>query len=173
MANNFDPSTEQGLTDAEVAARIAEDGFNELPQAKKKSVFAILLEIVHEPMFLLLIACGALYLILGDFKEAVMLLGFVFVIIGITLYQENKTERALDALRDLSRPRALVIRNGVQVRVAGKDVVRDDIIMLSEGDRVPADAVMLSAVNLSADESLLTAEYETELIRMENMAQAS
>ena len=65
-------------------------------------------------MFLLLIACGVLYLILGDFKEALMLLGFVFVIIGITLYQENKTERALDALRDLSSPRALVIRDGVQ-----------------------------------------------------------
>ncbi len=148
----------KGLTDAEVRSRVQSDGLNELPHSGKKSTFAILLEIVKEPMFLLLIACGVLYLVLGDFKEALMLLGFVVVIIGITLYQENKTERALDALRELSSPRALVIRNGEQTRIAGREVVRDDIVLLSEGDRVPADASVLHAVNLSADESLLTGE---------------
>jgi len=158
MAGSFDIGTISGLTNVEVAARLRTEGFNELPQSKKKSVFSILLEIVREPMFLLLIACGILYLLLGDFKEALMLLGFVFVIIGITLYQENKTERALDALRDLSSPRALVIRDSAQTRIAGREVVREDIILLSEGDRVPADAVVLHSVNLSADESLLTGE---------------
>ncbi|TFG79346.1 MAG: ATPase, partial [Spirochaetales bacterium] len=112
----------QGLTDAEVSERLALDGYNELPDAKKRTVFAILWEVVREPMFILLLACGALYLILGDPEEALMLLGFVVVVIGITLYQENKTEKALDALRELSSPRALVIRNGVQLRVAGRDV---------------------------------------------------
>jgi len=77
---------------------------------------------------------------------------------GITLYQERKTERALEALRDLSSPRALVIRDGEQKRIAGREVVRGDIIVLSEGDRVPADAVLVSCVNLSVDESLLTGE---------------
>ncbi len=158
MSVQFDFASPAGLTRAEVAERVSSDGYNELPQAKKKTVFSILLEIVREPMFLLLIACGALYLLLGDLKEAMMLLGFVVVIIGITLYQENKTERALDALRDLSSPRALVIRDGVQVRIAGREVVRDDIVLLAEGDRVPADAVVLHAVNLLADESLLTGE---------------
>ncbi len=158
MAGSFDFSAIRGLTNVEVADRRRAEGFNELPQSKKKSVFSILLEIVKEPMFLLLIACGILYLLLGDVKEALMLLGFVFVIIGITLYQENKTERALDALRDLSSPRALVVREGVQTRIAGREVVREDIILLSEGDRVPADAVVLHSVNLSADESLLTGE---------------
>ena len=105
MAGSFDIGTISGLTNVEVADRHRTEGFNELPQSKKKSVFSILLEIVREPMFLLLIACGILYMLLGDFEEALMLLGFVFVIIGITLYQENKTERALDALRDLSSPR--------------------------------------------------------------------
>jgi len=106
----------------------------------------------------MLIACGLLYLFLGDQEEAIMLMGFVFVIIGITFYQEQKTERALDALRDLSSPRALVIRDGRQQRIAGREVVRDDIILIAEGDRVPADAVLLTGSNVSVDESLLTGE---------------
>ncbi len=158
MGVRFDFASPPGLTRAEVAERVSSEGYNELPQAKKKTIFSILFGIVREPMFILLIACGALYLVLGDLKEAMMLLGFVVVIIGITLYQENKTERALDALRDLSSPRALVVRDGAQVRIAGREVVRDDIVLLAEGDRVPADAVVLHAVNLFADESLLTGE---------------
>jgi Ca2+-transporting ATPase len=109
-------------------------------------------------MFLLLVAGGLIYLLLGDLQEALMLLGFVFVVMGITLYQERKTERALEALRDLSSPRALVIRDGENKRIAGRDVVPGDLIVLSEGDRVPADAELLSCTNLSADESLLTGE---------------
>ncbi|MGB9006834.1 MAG: cation-transporting P-type ATPase, partial [Candidatus Aminicenantales bacterium] len=131
---------------------------NELPSAKKRTFLHIFLEVVREPMFLMLIACGVLYLFLGDTEEALMLSGFVFVIIGITFYQEQKTERALEALRDLSSPRALVIRDGRQQRIAGREVVRDDIILIAEGDRVPADAVLLSGNNVNIDESLLTGE---------------
>ncbi len=109
-------------------------------------------------MFLLLIAGGAIYLILGDVQEAIMLLGFVFVVMGITLYQERKTERALEALRDLSSPRALVVRDGEQKRIPGREVVRGDTVILTEGDRVPADAALISCINLSVDESLLTGE---------------
>ena len=135
-----------------------EEGFNELPSTKKRGLSAIAFEVVREPMFLLLVACGSLYLVLGDVQEALMLLGFVFVVLGITLYQERKTERALEALRDLSSPRALVIRGGERKRIAGRDVVPDDLVVLAEGDRVPADSVVLSCNNLSTDESLLTGE---------------
>jgi Ca2+-transporting ATPase len=148
----------QGLSDAEVRERLATDGYNELPTANKRTFLAMLLNVIREPMFLLLILCGVLYLLLGDLEEALMLLGFVFIVIAITLFQERKTERALEALRDLSSPRALVIRDGHQQRIAGREVVRDDLILISEGDRVPADAVVLSATNLSVDESLLTGE---------------
>jgi P-type Ca2+ transporter type 2C len=158
MKSSYNINNLQGLTDQEVMERLVQDGYNELPTGKKRTIFHIIFEVMREPMFLLLIACGALYLILGDVQEAIMLLGFVFVIIGITLYQEQKTEKALDALRELSSPRALVIRNGEQQRIAGRDVVRDDIILISEGDRVPADSVLLSTTNLSVDESLLTGE---------------
>ncbi len=148
----------QGLTDAEVRERLATDGYNELPTANKRTFLAMLLDVIREPMFLLLILCGVLYLLLGDLEEALMLLGFVFIVIAITLFQERKTERALEALRDLSSPRALVIRDGHQQRIAGREVVRDDLLLISEGDRVPADAVVLSATNLSVNESLLTGE---------------
>jgi Ca2+-transporting ATPase len=87
-----------------------------------------------------------------------MLLGFVLVVMGITIYQERKTERALDALRDLSSPRALVIRDGKRVRIPGREVVPGDYLVLAEGDRVAADACLLCALNLSVDESILTGE---------------
>jgi Ca2+-transporting ATPase len=158
MVDKINDTNLQGLTDQEALEHLAEDGYNELPSTKKHTFLHILLEVVREPMFLMLIACGLLYLFLGDREEALMLMGFVVVIIGITFFQEQKTERALEALRDLSSPRALVIRNGQQQRIAGREVVREDIILLSEGDRIPADAVLLSASNVNMDESLLTGE---------------
>jgi len=147
-----------GLSDAEAAVRLQRDGFNELPAARPRSSIAIAMDVVREPMFMLLVAAGGVYLLLGDPEEAIALLAAVFLIIGITLYQESKTERALDALRDLSSPRALVIRDGVRKRIAAREVVCGDVIVLREGDRVPADALVESSSNLHIDESLLTGE---------------
>jgi Ca2+-transporting ATPase len=147
-----------GLTHAEAAARLQQDGYNELPTSKSRSMLAIAADVVREPMFLLLIAVCSIYLLLGDVREALPLMVAVAVVIGITIYQEHKTERALEALRDLSSPRALVIRDGVQQRIAGREVARGDVLALNEGDRVPADARLLWSSHLSADESLLTGE---------------
>lgn len=159
MPADFDTKNISGLSEAEAARRLKQEGFNELPSARRRrSVFAIAFGVAREPMFLLLIACGAVYLALGDLGEALFLLSFVFVIIGITIYQERRTERTLEALRDLSSPRALVIRDGERKRIVGREVVRGDILVLSEGDRVPADAAVLSCSNLMVDESLLTGE---------------
>jgi Ca2+-transporting ATPase len=148
----------RGLSEAEAAQRLKTEGYNELPSAQRKNVFRIAFEVMKEPMFLLLIACGVIYLFLGDLQEALILLAFVFVIIGITFYQERKTERTLEALRDLSSPRALVIRDGVEKRIVGREVVREDILLLNEGDRVPADAIVINSTDFSVDESLLTGE---------------
>ncbi|MFA7269123.1 MAG: cation-translocating P-type ATPase [Sterolibacterium sp.] len=147
-----------GLSAAEVAARQAVEGFNELDAGQGRSLLKIAAEVLREPMFLLLLGAGSIYLLMGDVHEAMILLGFVFVIMGITIFQERRTERALEALRDLSSPRALVIRAGNPVRIAGREVVRGDILVLSEGDRVPADGQVLSAHELATDESLLTGE---------------
>jgi Ca2+-transporting ATPase len=154
----FDIRTITGLSTDEAARRLAEEGPNEIQSAKPRSVLKIALSVLKEPMLLLLIAGGVLYVILGDLQEALILLSFVFVVTGITFFQERKTERALEALRDLSSPRALVIRDGRQARIAGRDVVRGDTILLAEGDRVPADAIVRDTINLSVDESLLTGE---------------
>lgn len=151
-----DPLT--GLTHDEAVRRLAENGYNELPSAKPRNVLAIAISVAREPMFMLLVACGTIYLLLGSKQEALMLLGFVFVVMGITFIQERKTERALGALRDLSSPRALVIRGGKQERIPGREVVRGDLIILSEGDRVPADAILLESAHMSVDESALTGE---------------
>jgi P-type Ca2+ transporter type 2C len=147
-----------GLSNVEAKARLMRDGFNELPSSKPRRVWRIALEVVREPMFLLLIAAATIYLLLGDVREALVLLTSVTVMLGITFFQERKTERALEALRDLSSPRALVLRDGEAIRIAGRDVVRGDIIQLKEGDRVPADAVLLSCNDFKTDESLLTGE---------------
>lgn len=154
----FDPSHVTGLSEAEATLRQQREGFNEMPQGAKRGVLSIAFEVMREPMFLLLVGCGSLYLLMGELSDALMLLAFVFVVISITIIQERRTERALDALRDLSSPRALVIRDGQQRRIAGREVVRGDQILLSEGDRVPADAVLRYALNVTVDESLLTGE---------------
>lgn len=147
-----------GLAAESARERLERDGPNELPSAKPRTLWAIAWGVIQEPMFLLLVGCGLLYLLVGEPKEAAVLLGFVLVVMGITLYQERKTERALEALRDLSSPRALVIRDGERLRIPGREVVRGDWVVLSEGDRVPADAVLLDANHLVVDESLLTGE---------------
>ncbi len=148
----------QGLTQVEAAARLQAEGYNELPTAKARNFLRTLWEILREPMILLLVGAGVLYLFLGELRDALVLLASIGLIIGIDLYQQRKTEHALEALRDLSSPRALVIRDGQQRRIAGREVVRGDIVIVSEGDRVPADGILLSAVNLTIDESLLTGE---------------
>ena len=147
-----------GLSSQEAGDRLKQHGYNELPSTQHRTFLRIALDIIQEPIFLLLIACGVIYLFLGDAQEALILLGFVFFIIGINLYQEQKTERSLEALRDLSSPRALVIRDGERQRIAGREVVQGDLIVVEEGDRVPADAILLWSTHLTIDESLLTGE---------------
>ena len=147
-----------GLSAAQAAQRLAEDGANALPGGQHRSLLSIAAETVREPMFLLLLAAGTLYLVFGDLQEGLTLFGFVVVTVALTLYQEGRTERAIEALRNLTSPRALVIRDGQPQRIAGRDVVRGDLLKLSEGDRVAADALLVSADGVRADESLLTGE---------------
>ncbi len=146
------------LSNKEVKQRRARDGYNELPSTKKKNFLQIVWDVVQEPMLLLLIACGTLYLFLGDTQEAIILLSSILFIIGLSIYQGNKTERAIEALKDLSSPRALVIRNGEQIRIPGREVVKDDIIIMNEWDKIPADCLVLRSRSCSIDESLLTGE---------------
>jgi Ca2+-transporting ATPase len=147
-----------GLSQAEAVLRLANEGPNELPAAGQRQLSRITLDVLREPMFLLLVSAGTIYLLLGDINDALMLLGFVCIVMGITIYQEYKTERVLEALRVLTSPRAMVVREGIAKRIAGREVVRGDILILTEGDRVPADAKLFESSGFTADESLLTGE---------------
>ena len=147
------PLPARGLSDQAAAERLATEGPNELPQPRRRGWWRIAGEIIREPMVQLLLAAGLVYLALGDRAEAAMLLAFVLITVAITLVQERRTERVLEALRDLSSPRALVLRGGQRLRVAGRELVRGDLIFLAEGDRVPADALLRcaaeAAINLA------------------------
>ena len=133
----------RGLTSIEARQRLSQQGPNELPATAQRGAWGLLRDVVLEPMFLLLVACGAIYLALGDRHEALMLLGFVLVVIGITYVQKRRSEQSLEALRDLSSPRALAIRDGQAVRIAGRELVVGDTVLLAEGDRVPADLQLI------------------------------
>jgi Ca2+-transporting ATPase len=146
-----------GLDGDEAARRLAANGPNVLPGSAPRSLLAIAVGVLVEPMFLMLLVAGGLYLLLGDRAEAAFLLSFVFVVIAITLAQQRRTQRALESLRDLSAPRALVIRDGRETRIPGRDVVVGDLLVLHEGDRIAADAVLQDGC-IDVDESLLTGE---------------
>jgi Ca2+-transporting ATPase len=148
----------RGLDATEARARLVAEGFNELPKSNRRTPLRIALEVMREPMLALLLGGGAIYLLLGDLEEALILLAFATLSVGITIVQEARTERVLEALRDLTSPRALVIRDGERKRIAGREVVRGDLVVLAEGDRVPADVLLIESACLQADESLLTGE---------------
>jgi Ca2+-transporting ATPase len=134
------PSTPIGLREAEAQARLKAEGYNELPRAERRTPFRIVLEVLREPMLALLLGGGVVYLALGDWREALILLVFANLSILITVVQEARTERVLEALRDLSSPRALVIRDGERRRIPGREVARGDAVILAEGDRSPRTA---------------------------------
>ena len=152
------PGAKSGLSEAEAQARLKAEGFNELPSPDRRTTLKILYEVLREPMIALLVAGGVVYMALGDLREAVFLLVFAVLAVMITVIQEMRTERVLEALRDLTSPRALVIRDGARKRIPGREVARGDVVVLAEGDRVPADAALLESDDLLADESLLTGE---------------
>jgi Ca2+-transporting ATPase len=151
-------ATTAGLSSAEAKTRLANDGYNELPAPDHRGFLRIIWEVMRQPMFALLIGGGVVYLLLGDRIEALLLLAFATLSVAITIVQESRSERVLDALRDLASPRALVIRDGRRAQIAGRDVVRGDALVLSEGDRIAADATLVSSDDLLVDESLLTGE---------------
>ena len=148
----------RGLSQSDAEARLAAEGLNELQRTSTRTPLRIILDVLREPMLVLLLSGGLIYLIIGDLAEAVILLAFASLSVVITVIQEARTERVLEALRDLTSPRALVIREGERKRIAGREVVRGDLVVLSEGDRIPADGMLLRVRDLQTDESLLTGE---------------
>uniref|UniRef100_UPI002FC7AACD HAD-IC family P-type ATPase n=1 Tax=Hydrogenophaga sp. TaxID=1904254 RepID=UPI002FC7AACD len=169
-----------GLSRAEAARRLQQEGPNLLPQPDRRNWLRIIWSVLREPMLLLLVGAAGIYLLLGDPHEAAILGASVVLVISLTVYQEYKSERALQALRDLSSPRARVLRDGETRLVAARELVVGDVILVAEGDRVPADARILDANDMMLDESMLTGESvpvhrsaSTEGERDDNLIRAS
>jgi magnesium-transporting ATPase (P-type) len=122
MATISDPSriAPKGLSEGDAQARLRQEGANELPRSRRRRIPGMLLDVLKEPMILLLVATGTVYLILGDREEALLLLGSIGLMIGLEFYQERKTERALEALRDLSSPRARVVDGQARAGLDGR-----------------------------------------------------
>lgn len=147
-----------GLSVEQARYRLRAHGYNELGIKEDKGIVRIVIDVLHEPMLLLLLSTGAIYLFLGEIADAILLMTFILVVIGITVAQERKTERALQTLQAMASPRATVIRGGVHHRIPGREVVLGDILILNEGDRIAADGALVEESNFSVDESLLTGE---------------
>src|SRR5579871_657028 len=152
------PAHPGGLSEDEARARLRDEGYNELSRPRQRTLLRIAVEVCSEPMFELLLAASAIYFVIGALGEALVLLGSAVITVAVAIVQEHRTERVLEALRDLSSPRALVVRGGIARRIPGREVVRGDLVIVAEGDRVPADAILLSCNDLQADESMLTGE---------------
>ncbi len=152
------PVPENGLTSAEAERRLAEGGPNEIASRPGSAKLRLLVETVREPIVLLLLGAGILYLLFGEPRDSILILVFLVVIIGLDFYQGAQTENALAALRALSQPEVQVVRDGTERLLPARDLVPGDRIRLHEGNRVPADVVVLESEGLLVDESLLTGE---------------
>lgn len=150
--------TNRGLSASEASQLLIEFGPNSLDEDRRRSGFALIFSVLREPMLLLLLTAGVLSFLLADLTDAILLMATVVIVVGISLYQQQRTNKALAALRDLTAPMARVIRDGTEIRISSHDVVPGDILLLAEGDRVVADSKLISKSSLEFDESLLTGE---------------
>ena len=149
-----------GLSNQEVIKSREKYGTNEMEKKKKETIFQKIIHIFTEPMFLLLIITASIYFILGEISDGIIMLCFVLFISGIEFVQEQKTDKAIEALNNLSSLNVKVIRNGSITIIDSKDIVVDDIIILEEGDKISADGIILECQGLGVNESALTGESE-------------
>ncbi len=147
-----------GLTEQEARTRLLNEGPNSLPSEKEQSLFQVIFSVLKEPMLLLLLGAGVISFLLAELVDALLLMATVVIVIGISIIQERRTERALHALHELTAPLALVIRDGKEERISSSQVARGDLLVLLEGDRVTADARVIESASIEVDESLLTGE---------------
>ena len=148
----------KGLTSEEVKVLQEKYGKNELVPEKKDNIFRKIINVITEPMFLLLIFAATVYFILGEPRDGAIMLVFVIGIISIEALQEWKTDKTLKALRDMSSPKIRVLRDGGEKTINSIELVPGDIMFISEGIKIPADGEVLRASTLCIDESTLTGE---------------
>ena len=155
-----DRSLYSGLTSAQATALQEQYGKNELSPQKKPSFLKKTLSVLSQPMFLLLITAATIYFLLGKPGDGAIMLIFVIAVISIEIIQEWRIDKTLHALKDLSAPHITVLRDGVEKEIQSVDLVPGDLMLISEGVKIPADGVVFKASDLCVDESSLTGEAE-------------
>lgn len=148
----------RGLSQSEATARLAQFGPNTLQQTSGRGFIEIVRGTLREPMFVFLLAAAALYLVVGNLGEGLFLVAGAMISIGLVVFQETRSERALAALRQLAEPYARVIRDGSERRIPGRELVPNDVVLVGEGERLPADGLLIAGDLLTVDESMLTGE---------------
>ena len=157
------PRDRRGLEEAEARRRLESGGPNSLQQPENRTIRASVYDAAREPMLLLVAAAALLYLVIGDHGEGLFLIGGVVVTLALVVVQDLRGERALAALRTLAQPSARVIRDGRERRIPTQDLVPGDLVLVGEGERLPADCRLLGGDMLGVDESALTGESATVL----------
>ena len=147
-----------GLTADQVTASRLKNGNNAIEMQEDRVLWQVARDIITEPMFILLFIACSIYFIVGQFQEGFIMLAAILIVAGISFFQEYRSRNAIQALKKVSAPQAKVIRNGIAAQVATEDIVVDDVLMLEEGEVIAADGLILSANDLSVNESILTGE---------------
>ena len=147
-----------GLTDLEVLESAKKHGTNSVEHTKKNYFLTSLVEIVKEPMFLLLFTATSVYFITGDYGDGIFMAIAIVFVIAISVFQESRSRNAIEALKKLSQPKCKVIRNSTIIEIPTEEIVIGDCVQLEEGAFIPADGIILSSNDFSVNESILTGE---------------
>ncbi len=148
----------QGLSDKEVTQSRAKNGFNSLDHQEKNHFISSLVEMIKEPMFLLLVVATSIYYIMGDFADGIFMTVAIILVSTISLYQESKSRNAIEELKKLTQPKSKVIRNGEIIEIPSEEIVLGDCIQTEEGTFIPADGFIIQSNDFSVNESILTGE---------------
>lgn len=157
MSHNI-PDHLKGLTNYEVAASREKYGYNRIDAAQKNSWVELLIDIVKEPMLILLFAISAIYVIIGDYGEALFMFLAIVAVSAISLYQDNRSKKALEALEKLNEPLSEVIRNGKVIQILTSEIVVGDLCITKEGEMINADGKIVHSNDFSVNEASLTGE---------------
>lgn len=152
------PSNLVGLSDEDLKKSREKHGYNQATELKKSAWYMMLLDILKEPMLLLLIAVSIIYVIVGNYSEALFMLGAIVVVSGISFYQDNRSKKALEALEKLNKPLSTVIRNGKAIQIPTHEIAVADLCIIEEGKMINADGQIVYSTDFSVNEASLTGE---------------
>jgi Ca2+-transporting ATPase len=151
-------TTVKGLSSEEVIQSRKKNGSNSLEHQEKNHFLSSLIEMIKEPMFLLLLIATSIYFITGEYSNGIFMLAAIILVSAISLYQESKSRSAIEELKKLSQPKSKVIRNGEITEIPSEEIVLGDLIQTEEGTFIPADAIIIQSNDFSVNESILTGE---------------